>query len=140
LAVAKVAPTSPESQVFHDRLRSAVRGKFGLAEASRLARAGQFEAAIALLRQLILHDPSFADHYRLLGYLQERLERDQRLSIHLGEGHLSVESVINSYRPLWLEAEDSFQPSDDPEQVRMMVEKMAEFLERCEKSLGLTPI
>ena len=138
VALSKVDSSAPERRVFHDRMLSALRGKFGLAEASRLTRAGQFEAALTLLQHLILHDPSFANHYRLLASLQERMEPDQRLMLQPVDGNLSVERVIDSFRPLWLDAEDGFQPSDDPEQVPRMVQKTAELLDRCEQSLPLT--
>jgi tetratricopeptide (TPR) repeat protein len=137
-ALAKVISASPERQVFHDRMLSALRGKFGLAEACRLARAGQIEAALALLQLLILHDPSFANHYRSLASLQEGMKQEQRLTIEPDDGQMSVVHLIDSCRPLWLESEGGFQPSDDPEQVRSMVQKAAELLDHCEQSLPLT--
>jgi hypothetical protein len=116
-------------------MHSALRGKFGLAEASRLARAGQFESAIARLQHLILHDPSFANHYRLLASLQEGLKQEQRLMTQADDGHSSVDSLIDSCRPLWLEGEDGMQLCDDPQQVRAMIQKTAELLDRSEQFL-----
>ena len=115
---------------------TALRGKFGLAEASRLTLSGQLEAAIALLQHLILHDPSYASHYRLLASLQAGRKHDRRLTIQPDDGQMRVDHVIDSCKPLWAEAEATFQPSDDPEQVRTMVEKTAEFLDRCEQSFA----
>jgi hypothetical protein len=135
VALAKAAPASPEQQIFRDRMHSALRGKFGLAEASRLARAGQFESAIARLQHLILHDPSFANHYRLLASLQEGLKQEQRLMTQADDGHSSVDSLIDSCRPLWLEGEDGMQLCDDPQQVRAMIQKTAELLDRSEQFL-----
>lgn len=137
VGLSKVAPSSPERQVFQDRMHSALRGKFGLGEASRLARSGQLEAALHLLQILILNDPGFTSYYKFLLSIQENLKKGEWLPIQPKPETLSVESVIVRFRSLWMEKEDPIQPGDEEEQIRAAIQQAATFLSRCEESLAL---
>jgi hypothetical protein len=118
-------------------MHSALRGKLGLGEASRLARSGQFEAALQLLQILILNDPGFTSYYKFLLSLQENLKKGEWLPIQPTPETLSVESVIFRFRSLWMEKEDMIQPGNEEEQVRAAIQQAASFLSRCEESLAL---
>jgi tetratricopeptide (TPR) repeat protein len=139
VALAKVDTAAPERHVFRDRMLAALRGKFGLAEASRLARGGQKEAALQLLRILILNDPGFVNHYTLLAALQEGLEAGECARIDPGGEQLaqetSVADVIERFRPLWLGQEEPPPTRISPEQLRAIVQEAAAFLDSCEQSL-----
>ena len=142
VALAKVDTAAPERHIFRDRMLAALRGKFGLAEASRLARGGQTEAALQLLRILILNDPGFANHYTLLAALQQGLEAAERALTDPGgeqsAQETSVENVIERFRPLWLAHEELGPTSDTPEQVRAILQEAVAFLDSCEQSLFRT--
>lgn len=138
VALSKVDPSSPEHRVFHDRMLVALRGKFGLAEAARLARRGQIEAALQLLQILILNDPGFANHYKLLAAVQTGLEAGESGPIDPPGEAPNVESVIERFRPLWLDQEGQTSAFDAPEEVQAIVQKAAAFLDSCEQSLFLS--
>jgi tetratricopeptide (TPR) repeat protein len=138
VALSKVDPSSPEHRVFHDRMLVALRGKFGLAEAARLARRGQNEAALQLLRILILNDPGFANHYKLLAAVQTGHKVGESCPIDPPREAPNVESVIERFRPLWLNQVGQTPASDAPELVQSIVQKAVTFLDSCEQSLSLT--
>jgi tetratricopeptide (TPR) repeat protein len=134
LALSKVAPASPEWQVFRNRMQTALRGKFGLAEASRLTRSGKFEGALQLLRTLILNDPSFANHYKMLLSLQEVINNSERQREPDDQGP-SVESVLDSYRSLWMGKENPIEAVKEPGNNLAELQQVAAFLDLCEQSL-----
>lgn len=138
VALSKVDPSSQEHRVFHDRMLAALRGKFGLAEAARLARSRQFEAVLQLLQILILHDPGFANHYNLFATVQTILEADECGPIDLPGDIVNVESVIERFRPLWLNQVGQAPASDAPELVEAIVQEASAFLDICEQSLSLS--
>lgn len=137
LALAKVDAASPERHVFRDRMLVAVRGQFGLAEASRLARSGKFVEAVQLLQTLILSDPGFSNHYKLLHSLQEKLAGYDPQSTRHEFNPARVETVIEEFRSLWLTEEDSLPIGDAPAQVNADLKRAATRLDGIENSLGI---
>jgi tetratricopeptide (TPR) repeat protein len=137
LALAKVDPAAHEHQVFRDRMMLALRGKFGLAEACRLARSGQLEKALQLLRILILNDPGFPNHYNLLLSLQNKLAGIEQQSVQQGDQLARIEQVLDDFRPLWMGKEEPSLPGDDPSEANAAIVQAARFLDNLEQSLSV---
>lgn len=137
IALSKTETWSPDREVFHDRMLVALRGKFGLAEASRLTRCGNFKAALQLIKTLILNDPSFPSYYNLLASLQAGFEDcNDQWNCQAHEQTL-LDSLIDRFRPLWVEKESPVDPGDSSEQLWQFVQEAAAFLDSCEHSLSL---
>jgi hypothetical protein len=137
LALAKVDPGADEHQVFRDRIMAALRGKFGLAEACRLARYGQPEEALLLLQTLILNDPGFHNHYILLLSLQEKLAAGEQ-QLNQQEHQLArIEKVLHDFRPFWMEKQEGEFPVDDPVEVTATAQRVTSYLDSVEKSIAI---
>jgi tetratricopeptide (TPR) repeat protein len=135
-ALSELSPSSPEHQIFYDRMTLALRGKYGLAEASRLVRSGQAEAAQQYLRFLILHDPTCPHHHRLLAVLQQSFAVGEGAAQRQSQLQPNVEQVIESFRPLWQGKEDPTDLGDSPEAAWAFAQQSDEFLANCEQALS----
>jgi len=138
IALSKVEVSSPDREVFHDRMLIALRGKFGLAEASRLTRCGEFEAALQLIRLLILYDPGFPSYYGLLASLQAGFKECNNVSVYQDCDQPLLDRLIDRFRPFWVEKkEDMINLGDTSNQLWQSVQEASAFLDICEHSLTL---
>lgn len=139
VALLKMDANEQDHQVMRDRLLVALRGKFGVGEAIRLARCGETAAAIKLLSEIILHDPFYANHYKLLASLQTCDKQGESASNVSTVDMQSIEHVIERFSSLWQEDPPAKSSVKDPAvQPLEYLQYTAEFLDRIEGLIGLS--
>jgi hypothetical protein len=137
VALLRMDPSAPEYVVLHNRLCVALRGKFGLGEVCRLLRCEQSEVALDLLRSIILHDPSFSNHYELLATLTNCNSADEATPMGSSIDLQGVEQVTERFSSLWQKQEKVPEKGTDEntDQLLVSLQEITACLDKYEESV-----